>query len=325
LPQQLLRLDHASAGYADAAVISNVRLTLSPGDRIGLLGANGAGKSTLIKLLAGSLAPLAGQRETARDLSIGYFAQHQVDQLHPQHSPLEHLQQLDPGAREQDLRDYLGGFGFGGDRVTMVTAPFSGGEKSRLALALLVYRRPNLLLLDEPTNHLDLEMRQALAEALQEFSGAMVLVSHDRHLLRVCCDELLLVHDGRVETFPLSLDEYPQWLGAQSREVQESGLQDTQQSAAARKQQKREQAELRKRLQPLRSKVSRAEQALEAAQQQRVQLENQLADSQLYTDSNKDRLKALLLEKAELDSRCERLEQDWLEASEALEALQAAS
>jgi ATP-binding cassette subfamily F protein 3 len=325
LPQQLLRLDHASAGYADAAVISNVRLTLSPGDRIGLLGANGAGKSTLIKLLAGSLAPLAGQRETARDLSIGYFAQHQVDQLHPQHSPLEHLQQLDPGAREQDLRDYLGGFGFGGDRVAMVTAPFSGGEKSRLALALLVYRRPNLLLLDEPTNHLDLEMRQALAEALQEFSGAMVLVSHDRHLLRVCCDELLLVHDGRVETFPLSLDEYPQWLGAQSREVQESGLQDTQQSAAARKQQKREQAELRKRLQPLRSKVSRAEQALEAAQQQRVQLENQLADSQLYTDSNKDRLKALLLEKAELDSRCERLEQDWLEASEALEALQAAS
>jgi ATP-binding cassette subfamily F protein 3 len=325
LPQQLLRLDHASAGYADAAVISNVRLTLSPGDRIGLLGANGAGKSTLIKLLAGSLAPLAGQRETARDLSIGYFAQHQVDQLHPQHSPLEHLQQLDPGAREQDLRDYLGGFGFGGDRVAMVTAPFSGGEKSRLALALLVYRRPNLLLLDEPTNHLDLEMRQALAEALQEFSGAMVLVSHDRHLLRVCCDELLLVHDGRVETFPLSLDEYPQWLGAQSREVQESGLQDTQQSAAARKQQKREQADLRKRLQPLRSKVSRAEQALEAAQQQRVQLENQLADSQLYTDSNKDRLKALLLEKAELDSRCERLEQDWLEASEALEALQAAS
>ncbi len=322
LPPQLLRLDHVSAGYAGTAVISNVRLTLSPGDRIGLLGPNGAGKSTLIKLLAGMLAPLAGQRELARDLNTGYFAQHQVDQLDPQHSPLEHLQQLDPGAREQDLRDYLGGFGFGGDRAAMPTAPFSGGEKSRLALALLVYRGPNLLLLDEPTNHLDLEMRQALAQALQDFAGAMVLVSHDRHLLRVCCDELLLVHAGRVDTFPLSLDEYPQWLVAQTRRVEDGVSQDSPQSAAARKQQKREQAEQRKRLQPLRNKVSSAEEALEVAQRARSQLEHQLTDSQLYSDSNKDRLKALLLEKAELDSRCQRLEQDWLDASEALEALQ---
>jgi ATP-binding cassette subfamily F protein 3 len=322
LPPQLLRLDHVSAGYAGTAVISNVRLTLSPGDRIGLLGPNGAGKSTLIKLLAGMLAPLAGQRELARDLNTGYFAQHQVDQLDPQHSPLEHLQQLDPGAREQDLRDYLGGFGFGGDRAAMPTAPFSGGEKSRLALALLVYRGPNLLLLDEPTNHLDLEMRQALAQALQDFTGAMVLVSHDRHLLRVCCDELLLVHAGRVDAFPLSLDEYPQWLVAQARRVEDGVSQDSPQSAAARKQQKREQAEQRKRLQPLRNKVSSAEEALEVAQRARSQLEHQLADSQLYSDSNKDRLKALLLEKAELDSRCQRLEQDWLDASEALEALQ---
>ncbi len=326
LPQQLLRLEQTSAGYAATAVISNVRLTLSPGDRIGLLGPNGAGKSTLIKLLAGLLPPLAGKYETARDLNIGYFAQHQVDQLHPQHSPLEHLQQLDPTAREQDLRDYLGGFGFGGDRAAMSTAPFSGGEKSRLALALLVYRRPNLLLLDEPTNHLDLEMRQALAQALQDFAGAMVLVSHDRYLLRVCCDELLLVHDGRVETFPLSLDEYPQWLAAQSRRAAEDGAaQDSPQSAAARKQQKREQAEQRKRLQPLRNRVNSAEQALEGAQLARSQLESRLADSQLYREDNKDTLKALLLEKAELDSRCERLEQDWLDASEALEAAEASS
>jgi len=325
LPQQLLRLEHASAGYGGKPVIANLRLSLSPGDRIGLLGPNGAGKSTLIKLLAGMLEPLDGQYETARDLTIGYFAQHQVDQLHPEHSPLEHLQQLDPGARDQDLRDYLGGFGFGGDRAAAPVAPFSGGEKSRLALALLVYRRPNLLLLDEPTNHLDLEMRQALAQALQDFTGAMVLVSHDRHLLRVCCDELLLVHDGRVEAFPLSLDEYPQWLTARGREEDGGPAADGPQSAAARKQQKRDQAEQRKRLQPLRNRINSAEQALEKAQADRAHLENQLADTQLYTDSARGRLKALLLEKAELDSRCERLEQDWLEASEALEAVQTAN
>ena len=324
LPQQLLHLDDAAAGYDGAAVLSGIRLTLSPGDRIGLLGRNGAGKSTLIKLLAGMLTASDGCCETARDLNIGYFAQHQVEQLHPQHSPLEHLQQLDAPAREQDLRDYLGGFGFGGDRVSMPTAPFSGGEKSRLALALLVYRRPNLLLLDEPTNHLDLEMRQALAQALQEFTGAMVLVSHDRHLLRVCCDELLLVHDGRVEPFALSLEDYPQWLAAQNRQPEVGSEPDAAQSATARKQLKREQAEQRRRLQPLRQQVSRAEQALEAALSDRTQLETQLADSGLYAAGNKQQLQILLLEKADLDRRCEQLEQEWLEASEALEALQLA-
>jgi ATP-binding cassette subfamily F protein 3 len=325
LPQQLLRLEHAAAGYADTAIIEDVHLKLSPGDRVGLVGPNGAGKSTLIKLLAGALAPLGGRRDTARDLNIGYFAQHQVDQLHPEQSPLEHLRRLDPAAREQELRVYLGGFGFGGDRVAMASAPFSGGEKSRLALALLVYQRPNLLLLDEPTNHLDLEMRQALAQALQDFNGAMVLVSHDRHLLRVCCDELLLVHGGRVEAFPLSLDDYPQWLAAQSRQAEDDNpAQDGPQGAVARKQQKRDEAERRKRLQPLRQRLSRVEQALESAEQARTQLENQLADSRLYSDENRERLKALLLEKAGLDRRCAQLEQDWLDAGEALEALASA-
>ena len=323
LPVQLLRLEDVDAGYGDTCVLSKVRLTLSPGDRIGLLGRNGAGKSTLIRLLAGMLAPRSGVRETARDLNIGYFAQHQVEQLHPEQTPLQHLQQIDARAREQDLRDYLGGFGFGGDRVDMPTAPFSGGEKSRLALALLVYRRPNLLLLDEPTNHLDLEMRQALAQALQDFTGAMVLVSHDRHLLRVCCDELLLVHDGGVEPFPLALDEYPQWLAAQNRRTDDNGAQESAQSAGARKQLRREQAEQRKRLQPLRQQVSRAEQALERAQAERVRLEARLADSDLYTAANKPQLQALLLEKADVDRRCEQLEEQWLEASEALEAIQA--
>jgi ATP-binding cassette subfamily F protein 3 len=322
LPRSMLHFDQVSTGYAGKAVITDIRLNLSPGDRVGLLGPNGAGKSTLIKLLAGRLDPLDGKPERARDLKTGYFAQHQLEQLHPEHSPLEHLQQLDPVAREQDLRDYLGGFGFSGEHAAMATAPFSGGEKSRLALALLVYQRPNLLLLDEPTNHLDLEMRQALAQALQEFSGAMVLVSHDRYLLKVCCDQLLLVHDGRVEPFDLSLDEYPQWLVAQHRHSEASESRTSINSAALRKQQKREQAEQRKRLQPLRDRVTRTEQALQAAQEEKRQLESQLADSAMYTQAHKQQLKALLLQKAELDNRCESLEQDWLEASEALETQQ---
>jgi ATP-binding cassette subfamily F protein 3 len=322
LPPQLLNLDGVSAGYAGTEVFSGLRLTLSPGDRIGLLGPNGAGKSTLIKLLAGVLVPLAGELQPARDLDIGYFAQHQLDQLDPERSPLGHLQQLDPAAREQELRDYLGGFGFGGERTDMPSAPFSGGEKSRLALALLVYRRPNLLLLDEPTNHLDLEMRQALAQALQEFTGAMVLVSHDRHLLRVCCDELLLVHDGRVERFELTLDEYPQWLSARARQPDVAAAQDSG-SGPSRKQQRRDQAEQRRRLQPLRDRVNVVEREMEAAHAEQARLEQLLADGDIYSESNRARLRALLLEKAEIDSRCERLELDWIEAGEALEAMQA--
>jgi ATP-binding cassette subfamily F protein 3 len=187
---------------------------------------------------------------------------------------------------------------------------------------LLVYGRPNLLLLDEPANHLDLEMRQALAQALQDFDGAMVLVSHDRHLLRMCCDELLLVHDGSVEPFAHSLDDYPQWLAARTRQAQDTASPNGGRSAAGRRQQKREEAEQRRRLQPLRDRVASAEQALEDAHAARAELESRLADTGLYTDDARDRLKSLLLEKAEIDGRCERLEQDWLEASEALEAQQ---
>ncbi len=323
LPHDLLQLEKASVGYDDTTILSGVRLSLAPGDRIGLLGPNGAGKSTLIKLFAGILPLLVGKTHTARDLKIGYFAQHQVDQLHPQHSAIEHMQQLDPLAREQALLDYLGGFGFSGERASMPTAPFSGGEKSRLALAMLVYQRPNLLLLDEPTNHLDLEMRQALAQALQEFSGAMVLVSHDRHLLRVCCDQLLLVHDGKVDEFPLSLDEYPQWMAEQQRrKTVPVASADGQNSAMLRKQQKREQAEQRKRQQPLRKQVIKAEAALDKAHAEQTVLQERLADNALYTEPNKDILKAVLFEKAQLDARCDQLEQDWMTASEALEQMQ---
>ncbi|WP_456379813.1 ATP-binding cassette domain-containing protein [Thiolapillus sp.] len=317
-PNPLLRLSEAAAGYNNTAIISNVSMSISPGDRIGLLGPNGAGKSTFIKLLAQSLPPLHGKLETAQDLKIGYFAQHQVEQLHPQHSALEHLTQLDPLAREQELRNYLGSFGFMGDKAMEKTAPFSGGEKSRLALALLIYQRPNLLLLDEPTNHLDLEMRQALASALQDFAGAMVIVSHDRHLLRVSTDELLMVHGGQVQEFAGSLDDYPAWLVAQNTVASSSNTQ----NGTSRKQQKRETAARRQALQPLKNRVAAAEKKLEKLHLRQQKLEAQLADTSLYEPANKDQLKQLLAEKAQTDRLCQEQEIQWLNAAEALEIAQ---
>jgi ATP-binding cassette subfamily F protein 3 len=323
VPDPLLRLDKVAAGYGDTRILSGVNLSLSPGDRLGLLGPNGAGKSTLIKLLAGTLQAQAGERAAARDLELGYFAQHQLEQLRADQSPLEHLMRLDPQAREQDLRDHLGGFGFAGDQALMPSGPFSGGEKSRLVLALLVYQRPNLLLLDEPTNHLDLEMRQALAVALQDFAGAVVLVSHDRHLLRVTADRLVLVHDGRVDDFPGSLDDYPGWLAEQNRQARVSPKETTSvTSAAARKDRKRQEAEQRRQLQPLRNRISAAEATLAQLHSRQEQLQESLADPAIYADANKAQLKALLLEKAELDSRCETLEMQWLQDCEELENLQ---
>ncbi len=320
-PRPLLRLEDISAGYATLPpVLSRVQLILNPGDRIGLLGPNGAGKSTLIKLLSGDLAPLGGQVERARDLQVGYFAQHQLEQLHPEHSPLEHLLQLDPNATEQALRDYLGGFGFVGDKALEHVGPFSGGEKSRLALALIVYRRPNLLLLDEPTNHLDLEMRQALSQALQEFSGAMVIVSHDRHLLRVTADELLLVHDGKVDAFDGSLDDYPRWLTQQRRDTGSAvPKQDAENNAVERKNRKREEARRRQQLAPLRKQIAQIEQKLDRLHARQTELEAVLADTALYTSENKSALQERLLEKARVDAEVTDAESDWLEASDALE------
>ena len=321
-PDPLLRLSEVAAAYGERAVFASVNLSLSPGDRIGLLGPNGAGKSTLIRLLAGELIPQQGQRDAARDLRIGYFAQHQLEQLRLDQTPLEHLRQLDAVTREQELRDYLGGFGFSADQALTPAGSFSGGEKSRLVLALLVYQRPNLLLLDEPTNHLDLEMRQALALALQDFAGAVVLVSHDRHLLRVTSDRLILVHDARVDDFALSLDEYPQWLSEQNRLARVAGKTGSPTgSAAERKEKRRLEAEQRQRLQPLRSRVTATETALARLHARQTELEVNLADPALYSEENKAQLKALLLEKADLDGRCEALESDWLEACEQLEAL----
>jgi ATP-binding cassette subfamily F protein 3 len=323
-PHPLLQLDGCAVGYGDAPVLEHVDFSVQPGDRIGLLGPNGAGKSTLIKLLAGQLTPSAGRRLPAQDLRIGYFAQHQLEQLDGQASPLLHLQRLDPGATEQALRDFLGGFGFIADQALAPVAPFSGGEKARLVLALLVYQRPNLLLLDEPTNHLDLEMRHALGQALQDFPGAMLIVSHDRHLLRITSDRLWLVYDGGIEDFSGDLDDYPAWLMEHRRRLQEpverAGT--PEHSALARKERKRQAAEQRRQQQPLRDSLRKLEQALSRHQQQQQDLEDRLADNALYQAENKEALRQCIEEKARVDRMIEDAEASWLEISEKLEAAQ---
>ncbi len=332
-PDTLLRLEQVAAGYDQTQILHGINLTLRPGDRIGLLGPNGAGKSTLIKVLANTLSIQCGERQLSKETRFGYFAQHQLEQLQLEHTPVEHLRQLDPKARDSDLRQFLGGFGFSNDMALSPIAPFSGGEKSRLVLALIVYQRPNLLLLDEPTNHLDLEMRQALAQALQDFSGAMVIVSHDRHLLRVTCDQLLLVHDKTVDVFPLGLEEYPQWLQEQNKQpaiaadnaTSTLGLESANvkligaTKASDKKNRKRLEAESRKRLQPLRKKIIQAEQQMEALQTERMELENQLLDSNIYIENNKTSLQKILQQKSELDKLHEVAENNWLQYSEELE------
>jgi len=320
-PNPLLRLEDAGVGYGQTELLAGINLGLRPGDRIGLLGPNGAGKSTLIKLLSGELSPLAGNRFPAAELKIGYFAQHQLEQLHPDDSPLDHLQQLAPKDSEQSLRSFIGGFGFVGDRALEPVAPLSGGEKARLVLALLVFQRPNLLLLDEPTNHLDLEMRHTLSLALQGFEGAMVIVSHDRHLLRTTTDELLLVSEGRVDEFAGALDDYPAWL-AENKNAAEVKVDSVagENSAVSRKERKQLEAENRRLLQPLRKKLKELEKKLDLLGQQQQVLEQQLAEPEIYSNEQKDKLKRLLAEKADVDRGLAETEEAWLEAGEAVDA-----
>jgi ATP-binding cassette subfamily F protein 3 len=315
LPNPLLRLEQADAAYGSRTVLQGINLCLSPGDRIGLLGPNGAGKSTLIKLLAGTLEPVHGVREAAQDLRLGYFSQHQVDQLRFDWTPLQHLRDLDPRATEKALRSVLGGFGFSGEKALAEVAPFSGGEKARLALALLLYQKPNLLLLDEPTNHLDIELRDALTLALLEFAGALVVVSHDRHLLRASADDFWLIADGGVRSFSGDLAEYRRWLT--NRCDQEPPRAES--SEASRKHHRRQEAAKRQQLRPLQVALQQAEVRLDQLLEERTRLEHLLTDSALYHHSAKERLKALLAAKSQLDSQVGEAEAAWLQAGEALE------
>ncbi len=318
LPTPLLVLKNAAAGYDDRRVLSGVSLSLAPGDRVGLLGPNGAGKSTLIRLLAGVQAPQAGERLAARDLRIGYFAQHQLEQLNPSESALTHLARLDPNAREQALRDFLGGFGFIGDRALGPVAPFSGGEKARLVLALLVFQRPNLLLLDEPTNHLDIEMRHALTVALQDFDGALVTVSHDRHLLMSVTDRLLRVADGAAQLFDGDLDDYAAWLV--QRRARPPAAAEMAGATPNRRDQRRQDAERRQQLQPLKAKLRALEKDLERLSMEKARLDSLLADTALYSDNRKDELKALLLEQSSITQSLAAVENAWLETGTEIEA-----
>ncbi len=318
LPTPLLKLEKAECGYSDTRVLDNVNLNIVPGDRIGLLGRNGAGKSTLVKSLAGQLALRDGERFTAQDLRIGYFEQHQLEQLDGEATPLLHLKRLDPKAREQALRDYLGRFGFRGDMALSRVAPMSGGERARLVLALLIYQRPNLLLLDEPTNHLDLDMRDALALALQDFSGALVVIAHDRHLLRSTTDKLLLVSDGRLQAFDGDLDDYARWLTRNQGSEQPAAA--AQPSAGERKQQRQREAGRRQALQPLRKQVNRLERRLESLQQQQDEIAQQLGDPALYEDSAGERLQQLLDKQGEVRRERDQVEGEWFTAMAELEA-----
>ena len=317
MPNPLLKLEEANIGYGEVKVLNNISLSFSPGDRIGLLGANGAGKSSLIKLLAGELQPLSGTRLEADALNTGYFAQHQLEQLRLEESPLWHFHQIDPKATEKELRNFLGGFDFKGDKVAEAVKPFSGGEKARLVLALLVYKNPNLLLLDEPTNHLDLEMRQALSVALQDYEGAIVLVSHDRHLLRTVCDRFFLVADGLLKPFDGDLDDYRIWLA--ERQKAEQSFRDEAVSSISRKDQRKLGAELRQKQKPLQDALKKAEERVEKYHAEQRRLEAELSEPSLYDESQKDRLKLLLARKSEVDKALEEAEAEWMAAGERLE------
>jgi ATP-binding cassette subfamily F protein 3 len=324
-PDPLLVLDDMSVGYNNVALIKNIVLAIRPGERLGLLGRNGAGKTTLIKLLANELQPLSGKRVEGKDLNIGYFAQHQLEQLRPDESPLQHMMKLDPLTREQEHMNYLGGFDFKGDMARSPCVNFSGGEKSRLALALLIWTRPNLLLLDEPTNHLDLEMRHALTLALQDYAGGVILVSHDRALLRATCDEFILVADGKAEPFEGDLENYGQWLAEQRlKEKQATQViandKPNKNDRAANKAEK--QARILER-RPLVKELEQIELNIAKWNTDKQVCDDRLNDSELYTASDKTELQQLLKKQAELASQIEIAEERWLELHELLEAIPA--
>nr|WP_289073001.1 ATP-binding cassette domain-containing protein [uncultured Halomonas sp.] len=329
----LLVLDQATLGYrsqaGDVAQLDKVNITLLPGSRIGLLGPNGAGKSTLIKSLTGELALLDGKRVPGEHLAIGYFAQHQLEGLDVTTTPFVHVQRLSPTASDQEIRNFLGGFGFKGDDAFGEVATFSGGEKARLALALVAWQKPNLLLLDEPTNHLDLEMREALTEALAGFEGTVILVSHDRHLLRATVDEFWRVADHRVEPFDGDLEDYRAWLKARLEENRrdarsEKSERQSQQPSGDRKAARKAAAELREKLRPLKKERDKAEKAMERAQHSLEEVEAILADPELYTDgARKAELTDALAMQATIKAQLDDAEQAWLAAEEALEAMEA--
>ena len=339
LPNPMLVMDAVEVGYGETAIVRGVTKSVLPGQRIGILGANGQGKSTLVKTLAGALPRLSGRVQEGKGLAIGYFAQQEMDVLRPEEGPLAHMirlaREVSPQAREQELRDFLGRFRFVGDMVNQEVGSLSGGEKARLVLAMLVWQRPNLLLLDEPTNHLDLTTREALSMALNEYEGTVMLVSHDRALLREVCDEFWLVTGGQVEPFDGDLDDYQKWLLEQSREIarrareedraaQEQARAASQPAAPSSRDERKAQAAARMKLaeltRPLKKRQQQAEQALEKAQAEHAALLEAMARPDLSPAERADQGRRL----KELADRIETLEMEWLEIGEQIEAMEAA-
>ena len=333
LPEHLVDGENLKIGYGDKVVLSGVSFSIRSGERIGILGVNGTGKSTLVKAIVGELTPMSGELRRGQGLEIGYFAQHQLDQLRMDETPLEHLRHLAPDAREQELRDFLGTYRFSGDFAEAKVAPMSGGEKARLALALIAWKKPNLLVLDEPTNHLDMETREALTMALSTYEGAVLLVSHDRHLLRAVTDELWLVHEGRKEVFEGDLDDYAKIVLDHRRVTAAEARAEHQADKAARNeaqpvnnkearrlaaQERARIAELRK---PLKKELEKVEREMNALSEKLKALDAQLADPAFYNGADQGKVAQTLREHGELAPKVETLEMRWLELSEKIEAL----
>ena len=321
LPYPLLALKQSECGYnPETIILKNVALTLVPGSRIGLLGRNGAGKSTLIKSLAGELSLQSGERYCAQELKVGYFSQHQLEQLHLTSSPIEHIIRAKPEVTELQARSFLGRFGFSGDQALSPIATMSGGEKARLVLALIVQEKPQLLLLDEPTNHLDLEMRQALVFALQDFEGAIILIAHDRFLLESCVDEFYLIANGQVSDFDGDIDDYQQWLNDEKKQVTKNNK-STNENTVDKKQVRREQAELRKKAAPLRKQADKLEKQTHQWQTELTQVEESLSNSEIYQSEYKTKLTQLIKQQAQLTADIDENEMHWLEFEEQIEEI----
>ncbi|AIL32968.1 ABC-F family ATP-binding cassette domain-containing protein [Basilea psittacipulmonis] len=321
MPDPLIVLDKACMGYADHPVLNHIDLMVRAKSRVGILGVNGAGKSTFIKSLIGEIPLLGGHITVSKGTKIGYFAQHQLDLLDLDSTPLQHLQRIAPDANEQTLRNYLGRFAFHGNQVLEPVRPLSGGEKARLALAMIVWEEPNLLLLDEPSNHLDMDTREALANALTEFEGSVLLVSHDRHLLRTTVDEFWVVFNGKIEAFNGDLEDYRQWLNDQLTPTQNTA----EKTHIDRKEQKRIEAQERQRLaqlrKPILQKIEALEKELDAIQKRLSELNEQIADPHLYEDQNKETCIKVMFEHGELNTKNTTLEAEWLSLQEKLETI----
>ena len=326
LPERLIDAEDLRLAYPAAdgerTILDGVKFLVRSGDRIGILGVNGAGKSTLVKAIAGELAPAAGELRRGAGLAIGYFAQHQLDQLRGDESPLQQLRRIAPDAREQELRDFLGSYRFPGEMATMPVGPMSGGEKARCALALLAWQRPNLLVLDEPTNHLDMETREALTVALSSFEGALLLVSHDRHLLRSTVDQLWLVHDGRLASFDGDLDDYAALVLASRRERSDSAVDE---QVPTRRELRKQEAQQRQRLaaarKPLQAKLAKLEDEIAHVSDALRELDARLADPDFYHSEHADEVAATLKRRGELAQRLDALESRWLELTTEIESI----